>query len=336
MTMAASTDSDQRMRSYWMQLDGERTTLELRELPLPQPGPQQLLVRMHAASLNRGEFLAGGLHKAGAPKAIGMEGAGEVVTAPAGSRWRSGDRVMGRCPAAFADYALLDEAEALPVPAALSWEQAASVPLVMLVVHDMLVLQGRLAAGEWMLVNGVSSGVGVAALQLAKALGARVIGTSGSADKLARLEALGLDVGLCTRGAQFRDAVLQATAGQGANLVINTVGGSVFAEDVRSMAFQGRLATVGYVDGVLDAQIDLQALHAKRLTLFGVSNKLRSPQQRAEGVPAFAAGVLPLLADGRIRPLVDRVFPFEQLREAKTCMEANQHLGKLVLAMDPA
>jgi NADPH2:quinone reductase len=324
------------MRSYWMQMDGERTTLELRELPLPQPGPAQLLVRMHAASLNRGEFLVGGLHKAGAPKAIGMEGAGEVVTAPAGSRWRSGDRVMGRCAAAFSEYALLDESEALPVPASLSWEQAASVPLVFLVVHDMLVLQGRLAPGEWVLVNGVSSGVGVASLQLAKALDARVIGTSGSADKLARLKAIGLDVGLCTRAADFQEAVLQATAGQGANLVINTVGGSVFAEDVRSMAFQGRLATVGYVDGVLNAQIDLQALHAKRLSVFGVSNKLRSPQQRAEGVPGFAAGVLPLLADGRIRPLVDRVFPFEQLQQAKACMDADQHLGKLVLAMHPA
>ncbi len=336
MKMTASTASDQRMRSYWMQMDGERTTLELRELPLPQPGPQQLLVRMHAASLNRGEFLVGGLHKAGAPKAIGMEGAGEVVTAPVGSRFRSGDRVMGRCPAAFSDYTLMDESEALPVAAGLSWAQAASVPLVFLVVHDMLVLQGRLARGEWMLVNGVSSGVGVAALQLAKALDARVIGTSGSADKLARLKAIGLDVGLCTRGADFQEAVLQATAGQGANLVINTVGGSVFAEDVRSMAFEGRLATVGYVDGVLNAQIDLQALHAKRLTLFGVSNKLRSPQQRADGVPAFAAGVLPLLADGRIKPLVDRVFPFEQLQQAKDCMEANLHLGKLVLAMHPA
>jgi NADPH2:quinone reductase len=259
-----------------------------------------------------------------------------VVTAPVGSRFRSGDRVMGRCPGAFADYALMDESEALPVPASLSWAQAASVPLVFLVVHDMLVLQGRLAPGEWMLVNGVSSGVGVASLQLAKALDARVIGTSGSADKLARLKAFGLDVGLCTRGADFREAVLQATAGQGANLVINTVGGSVFAEDVRSMAFEGRLATVGYVDGVLNAQIDLQALHAKRLTVFGVSNKLRSPQQRADGVPAFVAGVLPLLADGRIKPLVDRMFPFEQLQQAKDCMEANQHLGKLVLAMHPA
>jgi NADPH:quinone reductase-like Zn-dependent oxidoreductase len=167
-------------------------------------------------------------------------------------------------------------------------------------------------------------------------MGARVIGTSGSAGKLARLKALGLDVGLCTRGADFRDAVMQATADKGVNLVVNAVGGSVFAEDIRCMAFQGRLATVGYVDGVLNAEIDLQALHAKRLTLFGVSNKLRSPGQRAEGVPGFKADVLPALADGRIQPLVDRIFPFEQLAQARACMEANQHLGKLVLDMHPA
>jgi NADPH2:quinone reductase len=325
------------MRSYWMQTDGVQSTLDLRDLPTPEAGPGQLLVRMHAAALNRGEFILGhGLHKAGAAKAIGMEGAGEVAQAGAGSRFRRGERVMGRCAGAFAEFALMDEREALAVPANLSWEQAASVPLVFLVVHDMLVLQGRLQAGEWMLVNGVSSGVGVAALQLAKALGARVIGTSGSAQKLARLQEQGLDVGLCTRGADFYDAVMKATADKGVNLVINTVGGTVFAEDIRCMAFQGRLATVGYVDGVLKAEIDLQALHAKRLTLFGVSNKLRSAEQRAAGVPQFIADVLPALADGRIAPLVDRVFPFEQLSAAKAAMEANQHLGKLVLAMPPA
>ncbi|MBC7470738.1 MAG: zinc-binding dehydrogenase [Ramlibacter sp.] len=323
------------MRSYWMQTDGVQSALELRDLPTPEAGPGQLLVRMHAAGLNRGEFILGhGLHKAGAAKAIGMEGAGEVVQAGAGSRFKPGDRVMGRCAGAFADFALMDDREALALPARLSWELAASVPLVFLVVHDMLVLQGRLKAGEWVLVNGVSSGVGVAALQLARAMGARVIGTSGSADKLARLQAEGLDVGLCTRGADFHAAVMKATDDKGVDLVINTVGGTVFAEDIRCMAFQGRLATVGYVDGVLKAEIDLQALHAKRLTLFGVSNKLRSADQRAAGVPQFAADVLPALADGRIRPLVDRVFPFDQLAQAKAAMEANQHLGKLVLAIE--
>jgi NADPH:quinone reductase-like Zn-dependent oxidoreductase len=145
------------------------------------------------------------------------------------------------------------------------------------------------------------------------------------------LKALGLDLGIPTRAPDFSAAVMDATGGKGNNLAINTVGGSVFAECVKCLAFEGRLATVGYVDGQLKAEIDIQALHAKRLTLFGVSNKLRSAAQRADGVAPFVADWLPMLADGRIRPLVDRVYPFNELPAAKAHMEANQHLGKIVL-----
>jgi len=166
---------------------------------------------------------------------------------------------------------------------------------------------------------------------VAKALGARVIGTSGSTDKLHRLQALGLDLAIHTRAPDFAAEVMQATGGQGVGLVVNTVGGSVFAECLRTLAFEGRLATVGYVDQSLTAEVDLQALHAKRLTLFGVSNKMRSVEQRVAGMPAFIADLLPAIADGRLRPLVDRVFAFDELPAAQHHMESNQHLGKIVL-----
>jgi NADPH:quinone reductase len=320
------------MKSYALRVEGTQAVLQAVDAPMPEPGPGQVLLKMHAAGLNRGEFIPGGLIKGNASKPAGIEGAGEIAKlGPGVTGLQLGQRVMGRCAGAFSEYAVMDVREAMPVPAALTMAEAAAVPLSFLVVHDMLVLQGRLQAGEWLLVTGVSSGAGVAALLTAKALGAKVIGTSGSPEKLEKLKALGLDVALNTRAPDFAEQVMQATGGHGADLVVNTVGGSVFAECIRCMAFEGRMAIVGYVDRQLKAEVDLQALHVKRLTLFGVSNKQRSAEQRAAGVPAFVEQLLPAFADGRLRPLVDSVFPFDALPEAQATMEANRHLGKIVL-----
>jgi len=225
----------------------------------------------------------------------------------------------------------MDAREAMQVPARLTWEEAAATPLTFIVVYDMLVAQGHLAAGQWLLVTGVSSGVGVAALQTGKVLGARVIGTSGSAEKLARLEKHGLDVGIRTRVGDFHDAVMKATDGKGVNLVVNNVGGSVFGECIKALAFEGRLATVGHMDRVLSATLDLELLHRKRLTVFGVSNRLRTAAQRSETVRAFARDVLPYFEDGRLRPLVDKVFGFAELAAAIKFMESDAQVGKIVV-----
>ncbi len=323
------------MKSYTLKATADHGTLELVDAPQPEAGPQQVLVRMRAAALNRGEFIVGhGLAKAGSVKPAGMEGAGVIAKLGAGvTGFHVGQRVMGRCPGAFSEYALMDVRETIEMPAGLAFEEAAGVPLTFMVVHDILFAQGHLKAGEWVLVLGVTSGVGVAALQAARERGAKVIGTSGSQEKLDKLKAQGLDVAICTRAADFHAAVLDVTGGKGADLVVNTVGGTVFAEAIRSMGFEARYAQVGYVDGSLSAQIDLQALHARRLTLYGVSNKQRTAEQRASGVPAFKADILPGIAAGRIKPLVDRVYPFAELEAARAHMEANRHVGKIVIAM---
>jgi NADPH2:quinone reductase len=314
------------MRAYFLQSAGDRMNLELREVPTPQPAAHQHLVKIHASSLNRGELIAGhGLIAAGAAKPAGQEAAGEVVG--------SGERVMGRCPGGFAEFGLMDKSDAIPVPPNLSWEEAGAIPLTFMVVHDMLVAQGGLKAGEWLLVTGVSAGVGVAAMQAAKAIGAKVIGTSGSKDKLDRLSAMGLDVAIQTRKPDFYDAVMKATGGKGVDLVVNNVGGSVFAECIRTLAFQGRLATVGYLDRVMKAELDIDALHAKRLKLFGVSNKHRNAESRAVTVRGFTADFLPYFASARLKPLVDRVYRFDELPQAKTFVESDAHLGKVVIRM---
>lgn len=313
------------MRAYYIQAEGGRTRLEPREVPQPAAGPGQVLVKVKAASLNRGEFIVGGLTKPGEAKPAGNEVAGDVVG--------TNQRVMGRCAGAYAEYAVMDAREAIPIPAHLSYEEAASIPLVFMVVHDMLVEQGGLKAGEWLLVAGISSGVGVAALQAAKALGAKVIGTSGSAKKLERLGTLGLDVAIQTRRGDFSKKVLEATDGKGANLAINTVGGTVFPELVRSLAFEGRLAIVGYVDNTLTSEFPLETVHVNRLRIFGVSNKKRTVDMRAGTVKGFVEDFLPLFASRRITPLVDRVFPLDRIEEAKAYMESDAHVGKVVVKM---
>lgn len=320
------------MKSCWIVTKDHKTNLEFRDVPEPQPKTGEIVIKVHATAMNRGEIFAGGVVHGGPEKPGGNEASGTVHAVGDGvTQWKKGDAVFGRVRGGFAEYAVMDLAQVLKKPEKLSWEQAAAVPISFITAWEMVCLYGKLKAGENMLVMGASSGAGVACIQIAKMLGAHTIGTSGSQAKLDKLKTIGLDVGIATRKPDFYDAVMKATDKKGVDLVINGVGGSVFAECLRTLAFRGRLATVGYVDNVFKAEIDLNAVHAGRLEIFGVSNARLPAKSKAESTAGFARDVLPGIADGRIVPLVDRVFPFEQLPEAKACMEANEMTGKIVV-----
>lgn len=321
------------MKSWFLVCDSHRMGLEMRDVPQPTPRAGEILVRVHAAALNRGEFLAN-LKPSGPviDKPCGIECAGEVIAiGPGVDDVEPGDRVMGRAAMAFSEFAILRAGNAIKVPGRLRWEQAGAATIAYITAYDMLWPGGALQPDEWLLITGVSSGVGVAALQLGKMIGARVIGTSGTLSKLEKLEQLGLDFGLPFRNHGFAKQVMDITGGQGVDLVVNNVGGTVFAECIRVLAFQGRLATVGHVDGETRVELDLLEQHAKRLRLFGVSNKLRSAEEIAQSVHDFTRDVLPAIADGRITPLIDSVYPFEELPQALARMNSNAHIGKIVL-----
>lgn len=319
------------MQTYSAQLADGRIQVEPLETAVPEPSADQILIRVRAAGMNRGEVLKLRTRPTTGAR-LGIEAAGEVVrTGPNVPQFKPGDRVMGRSLAAFSEYALIDRRDAMPIPAALSWVQAAAIPITWTVVYDMLVAQGHLKADEWLLVTGVSSGVGVAALQLAKTLGAHVVGTSRSAQKLTQLKSLGLDAAIQTGEVDLEQAIMAATGVQGVNLAVNIAGGSVFEACLKTLAVEGRLATVGYMDGVLTAPLDLNRLHAQRLTLFGVSTKHYGAAQREHIVQGLVRDVLPFFASGRLTPVIDRTFAFKELTAALAYMESNAQIGKIVI-----
>jgi NADPH2:quinone reductase len=320
------------MKSYWIVTRGQQSVLEPREVPVPQPQRDEVLIRVHAAALNRGELIVGSAVHGGPERLGGTEASGVVHAVGEGVyQWKKGDRVMGRVRGAFAEYAAMYVGQVLPMPERLTWEEAAAIPSSFITAYEAVVRYGRLKAGEWLLVTGASAGTGVACILTAKVVGARTLGTSGSAAKLAKLTAIGLEVPIKTRAPDFAQTVRAATSGEGANLAVNLVGGSVFAETMRALARDGRLAIVGYVDGVYHADIDLNAAHVNRLQIFGISNVRLKREERAETTRGFERDILPAIADGRITPVVDRIFNFDDLPAAKAHMESNAMVGKVVV-----
>lgn len=321
------------MKSFW--IDGDTMALVPREVPEPALEPGSVLTRMRAVALNRGEFIAGhGLHAPGSMKPAGYEGAGEVVAVGEGvTNLRVGDRVFGRADAAFAEVARMHANETALLPASMDWASAAGASITYVTASEALFTEGGCGPGDWAVVTGASSGVGVACIQLGKAAGFNTFGITGSTTKLERLKALGMAAGVVTREPNFATAVRELTGGEGAKVVVNNSGGVLLSESLRALRYRGVQAIVGYVDNDVHPRFDLIEAHVNRLRVVGVSFKRRSMAERAEAWRGFGQNVLPHLASGAIKPPVDRVFKFDELPAARKYMESDQHIGKIVAAL---
>jgi len=316
--------------------------LEVREVETPtSPTGNRVRVRVRAAALNRADILQRlGRYPAppGFPNDIpGLEFAGEVDEVGTDVRaWRSGQRVFGIIGGgAQAEFVVVPEDQIAPIPPNLAWAEAAAVPEAFITAHDALFTQARLQLGETVLVHAAGSGVGTAAIQLARAAGAKVFGTSRTDWKLKRASQYGLNgsIVLQENPAVLADAVRGWTAGLGVDVILDLVGAVYLEANLNSLASEGRIMLVGTTSGS-QANLDFGKVMSKRLRIAGTVLRTRSAAEKAKATNLFATHVVPLLADGAVKPVIDKIYQLTQVREAHARLESNESFGKVVLLID--
>lgn len=311
--------------------------VELSEVPRPAPGPTEVLVRVRATGLNRADLMmaSGRMHGArgGAGAVLGLEFAGEVVeVGSAVTTFKAGDRVMCSGPGAYAEYAVADAGRTARLPANnMTFTQAATYPVALQTMHDAVVTNGRLAAGESVLIQGASSGVGLMAMQIARHMGAStVIGSSTNADRRARLAEFGADLAIDSSDPGWPDAVIAATNGKGVDLIVDQISASVANGNLKAAKIKGRIVNVGRLGGFTGPfDFDLHAL--KRIDYIGVTFRTRSQDEVREINRRMREDLWPAVEAGKLALPIDRTFPLDEAAAALAHMKANRHLGKIVL-----
>ena len=328
------------MRAAVITRAGGPEVLEIQDVPRPLPGAGEVLIRVKASALNRADMLQRqGRYPAppGAPANIpGLEFAGEVVDAgPKVVRWKPGNRVFGIIGGGgHAEFLVAREAEVARIPDSMTWEDAAAIPEAFITAHDALVTLAAMRKGDVVLIHAVGSGVGLAAVQLVKALGGVAVGTARSADKIQRAKALGLSQG-AVLGDDLQSLaghVHHWTDGKGVNVVLDLVGGPYLPASIECAAPLSRVILIGLLAG-RSATLNLGAILNKRVMVRGTVLRARPPAEKAAATQAFERDVLPLLERGTVRPVIDGVFPLDQIRDAHARMESNASFGKIVLTV---
>jgi NADPH:quinone reductase len=326
-----------RMTAIVIRSPGGPDMLVAEERPVPPPGEHEVLVKVAAAGVNRPDVMQRkGLYPPppGATDIPGLEIAGEVVALGAKvTRWKAGDKLMGLViGGGYAQFCPVHESHALPIPGNLSAIEAAAVPETIFTVWHNVFERGGLKAGETLLVHGGSSGIGTAAIQLAKAMGARVITTAGTADKCQACRQLGADVAVNYKDEDFVAATKTATEGRGADVILDMVGGDYIERNYEAAAVEGRVVQIAF-QGSPKAMVDFRRIMLKRLTHTGSTLRARSVEHKGAIARAVERHVLPLIAAGRVKPIIDSSFALEQAALAHARMESSAHIGKIVLTL---
>ena len=318
---------------------GDADVLRLAERDLPEVGAGEVLIRVAYAGVNRPDVLqrAGSYPPPrGASPHLGLEVAGVVAAVGQGvPEWQKGDRVCALVNGGgYAEYVAAPAGQVLPVPAGLSMAQAAALPETVLTVWANVVERGRLQAGETLLVHGGTSGIGVAAIQIAKALGARVFCTVGTPEKAGAAQKLGADAAIVYRRRDFMVEVSKLTEGRGVDVILDMVGGPYIERNLRSLALEGRLVQIAFMQ-TAKVEVDWMPLMLRRLTFTGSTLRARSAEEKARLSRAVQDNVWPMVEDGRVQAVIDRVFPLDSAAEAHRRMESSDHIGKILLAVNP-
>ncbi|WP_420846255.1 NAD(P)H-quinone oxidoreductase [Microvirga brassicacearum] len=323
------------MRAVIADGKGGPEVLKVVQIPVPRPAEGEILVKVEAAGVNRPDVAQReGRYPPppGAPTTLGLEIAGTVVAVgPRVSRFAVGEPVMALVPGGgYADFAVVHETNALRIPEGLSMVEAGAVPETYFTVWTNVFERGALKTGETFLVHGGTSGIGTTAIQLAKAFGATVIATAGSEEKCAACLALGADLAINYREEDFVAAVKAFTDGRGANLILDMVGGDYIPRNYEAAAQDGRIVQIAFLHGSR-IEMDFGRLMVKRLTHTGSTLRSRAVSEKAAIARALADRVLPLLAQGRVKPLIDSEFSLEEVARAHARMDGGEHIGKIVL-----
>ena len=325
------------MKAVVITQPGGPEVLEIQDVETPEPVGEQVRVRVRASGINRAELLqrmGGYPAPAGSPQHIlGLEFAGEVdALGPLASKWKPGQRVMGLVGGgAQAEYLVTHEDLLVEIPSNLDFVQAGGIPEVFMTAHDALFTQAGLQMGERVLIHAIGSGVGTAAVQLAHATGATTYGTSRTSAKLEAARALGLDVGLSDQN--FASEIQRLTNGAGVHVVIDFVGAPYLEQNLRSLALWGRLVFLATMGGT-QSNVNLGMLMQKRISMRGVTLRTRTLEEKMAVTRRFAAGVLPLLAGGQVKPVIEQVYTLEQIVEAHRAMGDNRNFGKLIVTIN--